>query len=145
MDVVIQCDPNLDPNCNPGQDSDGDGVSDAADNCPLVPNADQADSDGDGIGDACDDPTIDEVIAELRAAIAQLEAEGVLNHGQAKKLSDSVDEAVRLLETAHPELSILALQRFTFGVNALIASGRLTAAQGALLTDPAQDLIAILQ
>lgn len=145
MDVVIQCDPDLDPNCNPGHDSDGDGVSDAADNCPLVPNADQADADGDGIGDACDEPTIDAVIAELRAAIAQLEAEGVLNRGQARKLTDSVDEFVRLLETAPPELSILALQRFIVGVNALVASGRLTAAQGALLTDPAQDLIAILQ
>jgi hypothetical protein len=35
-------------------DSDGDGVCDADDNCPLTPNPDQADSDGDGIGDACD-------------------------------------------------------------------------------------------
>jgi uncharacterized repeat protein (TIGR03806 family) len=36
-------------------DSDGDGWSDAADNCPLVPNADQADADSDGTGDACED------------------------------------------------------------------------------------------
>jgi formylglycine-generating enzyme required for sulfatase activity len=35
------------------QDSDGDGVLDAADNCPLVANPDQADCDGDGIGNAC--------------------------------------------------------------------------------------------
>ena len=35
-------------------DSDGDGVSDANDNCPTVPNTGQADEDGDGIGDACD-------------------------------------------------------------------------------------------
>lgn len=34
-------------------DSDGDGVSNFADNCAYFPNADQADSDGDGIGDAC--------------------------------------------------------------------------------------------
>jgi hypothetical protein len=35
-------------------DSDGDGWTDAADNCPTVPNADQADADSDGTGDACE-------------------------------------------------------------------------------------------
>lgn len=35
-------------------DSDGDGLPDACDNCPLDANADQTDSDGDGMGDACD-------------------------------------------------------------------------------------------
>lgn len=34
-------------------DSDGDGVPDACDNCPATSNADQIDSDGDGIGDSC--------------------------------------------------------------------------------------------
>ncbi len=54
--------------CNPvfglhgtilGSDVDGDGIDDAHDNCPGVPNPDQLDTDGDGIGDACDAcPTI---------------------------------------------------------------------------------------
>ncbi|MBL7964400.1 MAG: HYR domain-containing protein [Flavobacteriales bacterium] len=36
------------------QDTDGDGVCDANDNCQGVPNPGQADTDGDGAGDACD-------------------------------------------------------------------------------------------
>lgn len=35
-------------------DSDGDGVNDGADNCPVAVNADQLDTDSDGTGDACD-------------------------------------------------------------------------------------------
>jgi|GEM_PF-2746955 len=35
-------------------DSDGDGVLDCVDNCPLVPNPGQEDVDGDGVGDVCD-------------------------------------------------------------------------------------------
>lgn len=37
-----------------GQDSDGDGVADTADNCPAVPNSSQRNTDGDASGDACD-------------------------------------------------------------------------------------------
>lgn len=43
---------------NPQIDTDGDGIPDNVDNCPSIPNPDQADLDGDGIGDACD-PDID--------------------------------------------------------------------------------------
>ena len=36
-------------------DADDDGIPDSLDNCPTVPNPDQADQDGDGLGDVCDD------------------------------------------------------------------------------------------
>ncbi|NCG18153.1 MAG: hypothetical protein GWP91_03965 [Rhodobacterales bacterium] len=35
-------------------DSDGDGLLDTNDNCPTIPNADQADANGNGVGDVCD-------------------------------------------------------------------------------------------
>jgi len=38
----------------PSIDTDGDGVPDESDNCPLIPNPDQTDTDNDGQGDACD-------------------------------------------------------------------------------------------
>ena len=38
----------------PPVDSDGDGRPDYLDNCPSVPNANQANADGDSRGDACD-------------------------------------------------------------------------------------------
>ncbi|MEL7449434.1 MAG: LamG-like jellyroll fold domain-containing protein [Pseudomonadota bacterium] len=44
-------------------DTDGDGVSDAVDNCVAVANADQRDSNADGFGNACDpDLNDDDVI-----------------------------------------------------------------------------------
>jgi hypothetical protein len=47
--TTASCPPNDVP-----ADSDGDGICNAADNCPTVPNPTQTDSDHDGIGDACD-------------------------------------------------------------------------------------------
>lgn len=40
--------------CGALPDSDGDGIFDNVDNCPVTSNADQADFDEDGVGDACD-------------------------------------------------------------------------------------------
>ena len=41
-------------------DTDGDCLPDNQDNCPDIPNPDQADSDNDGIGDVCDDACPDD-------------------------------------------------------------------------------------
>jgi hypothetical protein len=46
-------------------DSDGDGLSDACDNCPDMPNADQADADGDGVGNVCDNCPNDANVDQL--------------------------------------------------------------------------------
>lgn len=37
-------------------DTDGDGVDDSIDNCPLTPNPLQEDTNGNGVGDACEPP-----------------------------------------------------------------------------------------
>lgn len=46
-------------------DTDADGVADAADNCPLVANADQANADADSLGDACDTDDDNDTVSDL--------------------------------------------------------------------------------
>jgi len=46
--------PTINPDAVTAQDSDGDGVTNPSDNCPLVVNPQQYDEDADGVGDACD-------------------------------------------------------------------------------------------
>jgi beta-glucanase (GH16 family) len=45
-------------------DADDDRVPDRVDNCPLIPNRDQADNDGDGQGDVCDDDDDDDGVLD---------------------------------------------------------------------------------
>jgi hypothetical protein len=54
----------------PATDTDGDGVADAVDNCPITANASQKDTDGDGQGDTCDDSDGDGIFDDVDKEIA---------------------------------------------------------------------------
>ncbi len=63
--------------CAPDTDIDDDGIDDADDNCPTVPNADQRDTGDDGVGDACETgPTSDAPPTGGRNEVARYEGPG---------------------------------------------------------------------
>ena len=60
-------------------DEDGDGFGTGelqeicpVDNCPMVPNDDQADSDEDGVGDACEEPALALILLDESASMSSL-------------------------------------------------------------------------
>lgn len=88
-------------------DADGDGVADAADNCPLEPNPDQSDTDGDGAGNVCDPDAdddgllnTDEVIYGTDPLVSDtdgdtlLDGEEVNTHGTDPTSSDTDSDGV---------------------------------------------------
>lgn len=86
IDVVLEvCDPGLlcDQDLTTVEvlpsDRDGDGVLDAADNCPDAPNPHQADFDGDGLGDVCDADVDGDGVANDDDQCAQTEENNVVD------------------------------------------------------------------
>ncbi|MBI5487114.1 MAG: right-handed parallel beta-helix repeat-containing protein [Deltaproteobacteria bacterium] len=69
-------------------DADGDGVPDATDNCPDVPNPDQEDGDGDGVGDACDATPPDTPVITSPTPWSTLATGAIIVLGTAEPRSD---------------------------------------------------------
>ncbi len=62
-------------------DTDGDGIPDSSDNCPLIANAGQLDTDGDGIGNICDDDDDNDGILDERECSETICLEPITNAG----------------------------------------------------------------
>ena len=77
-------------------DDDGDGIPNAADNCPAVQNPNQHDEDGDGLGDACD-------LCPFSAEPTNVDTDGD-DLGDGCDPSTEADEYV--IDTFHPILNL---------------------------------------
>jgi len=121
-------------------DTDGDGVPDDVDNCPLVPNPDQKDSNLDGIGDACETPSL----VRGTAAFLQANLDGStsttptpLTVAQEPSLADQIARIVQFRVSSGMTTS--ATQLATNLVDSLVEAGSVQPAQASqLVTDVLQ-------
>jgi|JI10StandDraft_1071094.scaffolds.fasta_scaffold05473_4 hypothetical protein len=75
----------------PAVDTDGDGVLDAADNCPTMANADQANNDGDAAGDVCDPDDDNDTVLDA-ADNCPITANGDQTNSDTDGLGDACDD-----------------------------------------------------
>jgi len=106
-------------------DQDGDGVPDAADNCPLTANPDQLDSDGDGIGNECD-------TSPVNAFPTQVDAN---NNGADDRIEGNVTTAAQPSPPAssggyQPGEPITVTANVTFTQNAVPSSPQICTVNG---------------
>lgn len=62
-------------------DTDGDGIPDDEDNCPSIPNPDQADSDGDSVGNACEGTDVEEGICMQPSPSRDINGSDIWSYG----------------------------------------------------------------
>jgi len=107
-------------------DFDGDGRSNAADNCPSDPNADQADSDGDLIGDACDATAVagGNVTARVRRRRLVLAGDELDNHLLIEQIAPQTYRVTGRDGTQlNGQLAALVINRVIRGIEALLGDG----------------------
>jgi Thrombospondin type 3 repeat len=108
-------------------DSDGDGVGDGQDNCPLVPNANQADGNGDGRGDACSD-LIPPALTKLALRPAKFWTGSKNGTRVSFRLSEPATvelQVLRVVGPRRPPVSGTIEHHATAGVNFVRFSGRI--------------------
>lgn len=75
-------------------DDDGDGIPNASDNCPFVPNPDQLDTDGDHMGDLCDPDDDNDTIPDISdncPTVPNLNQDDLDNDGLGDVCDDDID------------------------------------------------------